>query len=128
MDQPTTTAGESITAADYKPLAPGVRADPYPYYAALRREDPVHQIAPGMPFFALSRYQDVEFALHHPEIFSSTALQLMTQGGGLGPNSAALAGHRIVETPMMISVDPPAHSRLRNIVNRGFTPRRIAVQ
>ncbi len=126
MTQSTSTAGESISAQDYNPLSPEVRANPYPYYAALRREDPVRQFMPGMPFFALSRYEDMEFALHHPEIFSSTAFRMITQGGGLGPNSAALSGHRIVETPMMISVDPPAHSRLRNIVNRGFTPRRIA--
>ncbi len=126
MAQPTATARASISAQDYNPMSPEVRANPYPYYAALRREEPVRQIVPGMPFFAVSRCADVEFALHHPELFSSTAFRILTQEGGLGPNSGALAGHRIIDTPMMISVDPPEHTRLRQIVNRGFTPRRIA--
>ncbi|MEE9608099.1 MAG: cytochrome P450 [Myxococcota bacterium] len=126
MAQPTATPSDAISASDYSPLSPQVRANPYPYYAALRRDDPVRQILPGMPFFALSRYADVQFALYHPELFSSTAFRMLTQTGGLGPNSGALAGHRIIETPMMISVDPPEHTRLRKIVNRGFTPRRIA--
>ena len=106
MAQPTATPSDAISASDYSPLSPQVRANPYPYYAALRRDDPVRQILPGMPFFALSRYADVQFALYHPELFSSTAFRMLTQTGGLGPNSGALAGHRIIETPMMISVDP----------------------
>jgi len=117
-----------VSAADYSPLRPEVRADPYPYYAAMRRESPVHQMLPGTPLYALSRYDDVVFALHHPELFSSTALQILAQGGGvsLGPNSGALVGHRLLESAMMIAVDPPDHGRLRTLVNRGFTPRRIA--
>jgi cytochrome P450 len=65
--------------------------------------------------------------LHHPEQFSSAALQAALQGGGIGigPNTGALAGHRLLASPMMIATDPPNHGRLRNLVNRGFTPRRI---
>lgn len=118
---------ETVRATDYDPLAPHVRADPYPYYAALRRESPIHQTIPGVPMFAVSRFEDVEFVLHHPEVFSSTAFQTLFQGGiSLSPNSGALAGHRLIDSPMMISVDPPDHMKLRGIVNRGFTPRRIA--
>ena len=116
-----------VRASDYNPLAPEVRADPYPYYAALRRESPVHQSIPGLPFFAVSRYADVMHVLHHPELFSSTALQILGQSGtGFGPNGGALAGHRLIESAMMIAVDPPDHTRLRTLVGRGFTPRRIA--
>jgi cytochrome P450 len=122
------TTKKLITPADYNPLLPEVRNDPFPYYRALRDESPVHQVMPGLPFYALSRYDDVQFALHHPELFSSTALQILAQGGGisLSPNSGALAGHRLLEAAMMIAVDPPDHTRLRKLVNRGFTPRRIA--
>lgn len=128
MANPIAQPDAGISAADYSPLSPEVRANPYPYYAALRRESPVHQLLPGAPLFALSRYNDVVFALHHPEVFSSTALQVLAQGGGisLGPNSGALAGHRALESAMMIATDPPDHARLRRLVNRGFTPRRIA--
>jgi cytochrome P450 len=126
MTARATTPWPSVSAADYNPLLPGVRADPYPYYAALRRESPVHPIA-GLPFYAVSRYDDVCFVLHHPELFSSTAMQTLLRGGvGIGPNAGALEGHRLLDSPMMLAVDPPDHSRLRRLVNRGFTPRRIA--
>lgn len=115
-----------ITAQDYNFLDPKVRANPYPYYEALRRESPIHPMMEGRPLFAVTRFKDVEHVLHHPTEFSSTAFQALFSGGlNLSPNSGALAGHRILEAPMMISVDPPNHMRLRGIVNRGFTPRRI---
>ena len=116
-----------IKPSDFQLMLPEVRANPYPYYEVLRREAPVHPLFEGAPVFALSRYRDVEFALHHPELFSSTAFQTILQGGGaFSPRSASLAGHRLLESGMMISVDPPDHGRLRRIANRGFTPRRIA--
>jgi len=117
---------DRITAADYNFLDPKVRSNPYPYCEALRRESPIHPMVKGRPLFAVSRFKDVEFVLHHPTKFSSTAFQALFSGGlNLSPNSGALAGHRMLAAPMMISVDPPKHSRLRGIVNRGFTPRRI---
>lgn len=117
-----------IKPSDYIPIDPRVRKDPYPYYEVLRREAPVHQIVPGLPFYALSRYDDVVFALHNPQIFSSTAFREILQqppAGALAGNQAALSGHRVFLTPMLISVDPPDHAPMRQIVNRGFTPRRI---
>jgi cytochrome P450 len=128
---PTTTKKENfmtrrITAEDYDVLNPAVRANPYPYYAALRDESPIHRMMPGAPMFTVSRHADVEHVLHHPDEFSSTAFQELFQGAiSVSPNSGALAGHRLLESPMMISVDPPKHERLRGLVNRGFTPRRI---
>jgi len=128
MATATVQSGRVLSASDYNPLLPEVRANPYPYYEVLRREAPVHQILPGAPFYAVSRYDDVCSVLHRPEIFSSTALQILAQGGGIsfGPNSGALAGHRLLRSSMMIATDPPDHTRLRSLVNRGFTPRRIA--
>jgi hypothetical protein len=118
----------SLTPADYDPFDPRVRADPYPYYAVLRRDSPVHPLRPGLPVFIVTRHEDVTAILHDPDTYSSTAFQTLFQGGGAGlnPNSAALAGHRLLESAMMIASDPPEHGRLRRIVNRGFTPRRIA--
>ncbi len=116
------------SAADFNLISPDVRADPYPYYAAMRRDSPIHQVIPGAPLYAITRYADVIHILHNPEVFSSSALQATLQGGGanLGPNSGSLAGHRLLSSPMMIATDPPDHGRLRGLVNRGFTPRRIA--
>ena len=70
----------ALTPSDYNPLSPAVCADPYPYYEVLRREAPVHQIVPGFPFYAVSRYEDVHHVLQHPEHFSSTAWTALTSG------------------------------------------------
>ena len=52
-----------IRPEHYSPLDPAVRANPYPYYAALRREAPVHPLRPH----AVSRWEDVNEVLHSPE-------------------------------------------------------------
>jgi len=104
-------------AVRLNPLDPDFLADPYPTYARLRDEAPVYRHPGG--FVAVSGYADVQTVLRTPEVFSSRAM-----GGGpvrvrdpesmpLGPGS-------------LISLDPPEHGRLRGIVSRGFTPRRIA--
>jgi cytochrome P450 len=125
---PSPETSQQPRAADFNLLSPEVRENPYPYYAAMRRESPIHPLAPGAPLYAITRHADVIHILHHPEQFSSSALQAALQGGGvgIGPNSGALAGHRLLASPMMIATDPPDHGRLRRLVNRGFTPRRIA--
>ena len=69
-----------ITAQDYNFLDPKVRANPYPYYEALRRESPIHPMMEGKPLFAVTRFKDVEYVLHHPTEFSSTAFQVLFSG------------------------------------------------
>ncbi len=97
---------------DYNPLDPNVKANPYPYYAELRRDHPVYRIEPLGGVYALSRYDDVVYALTHHELFSSE-----------GFSNTQI---RDQPTRMMIFSDPPDHTRLRNVVNRGFTPKMIA--
>jgi cytochrome P450 len=57
-------------AMEYNPLSPEVQANPYPYYAELRRDNPVAWLAP-LQCWAISRYTDVDFALRNPQLFSS---------------------------------------------------------
>lgn len=128
----TSKAGQGAmqpSANDFDMASPQVHANPYPYYAAMRRDSPIHPLAPGEPFYAITRYADVIHILHNPEIFSSQALQAVLQGdaAGTGPNHGALAGHRLFTSPMVLATDPPDHGRLRRLVNRGFTQRRVAV-
>jgi cytochrome P450 len=96
---------------DYNPFDPETRRNPYPSYAALRRDHPVYRIE-AMGAYAISRYDDVARVLMHPELFSSR-----------GMGDVTVQGRR---TSMMIGVDPPDHTRLRNLVNRSFTPKMVA--
>ncbi len=56
--------------SEFNPFAPETVECPYPFYAAMRREAPVYEV-PGMGFFIVSRYEDLQFVLTHPELFSS---------------------------------------------------------
>jgi cytochrome P450 len=124
---------------DYDPLISREWEDPYPAYRRLRDEAPVH-FAPGSNTWTLSRYDDVVFALKHPELFSSAfAFDVLAQqlAVDLGWRDLvafarflvrARVGWRMFVTgagDSVIGVDPPRHEELRGIVNRAFTPRRI---
>ncbi|MEE9608694.1 MAG: cytochrome P450 [Myxococcota bacterium] len=142
---------------EYNPFTPEVKADPYPYYAALRKEAPVYRV-PGTAMYAVSRYADVAELLTQPELFSSAGMRVMLLGGfgasvgmkaAAGGPSADDAGNggsalpspeilaqlsrdlpfsfqELLTSRNVIMADPPGHTPLRGIVNRGFTPRRIA--
>lgn len=95
----------------YDPHSHELHANPYPVYARLRDESPVHHNAEHA-FWAVSRFDDVVHALQRPEVFTSTR--------------AETSGDPSQSMPMMIVMDPPRHDELRALVNRSFTPRRIA--
>lgn len=101
---------------DYNPFSPEVRENPYPYYTYLRQHAPVYQI-PSVGFWAVSRYDDVIYILRNPQIFSAATVYA-TMTGDLNPFPP--------QAPALVSTDPPDHTRLRKLVNRAFTPRRVA--
>ncbi|QRO00846.1 cytochrome P450 [Archangium violaceum] len=97
-------------------MAPEVLANPYPYYAELRRLSPVCQVEPhGM--WAVSRYEDVLFVLKNSALFSSSGFTVAWQPAWVGYNPMANS---------MITRDPPQHTRLRSLVLRAFGPATIA--
>jgi len=89
--------------------------------AKLRHERPVawHQHPDsGQSFWSITRYDDVAAATRDWETFSSAyGIQVMIDPGDMQYMSA---------TRSMISTDPPKHTKLRGVVNRGFTPKMIA--
>jgi cytochrome P450 len=93
-------------------LSPELLEDPYPAYAELRRSAPVCQVDPGGSW-AVSRYDDVVAVLRNPEVFSSAAFQSSLKPAWLGHNPFG---------DSMLSMDPPAHQRLRSLVNLAFGP------
>ena len=114
------------------------RRAPYPVYRQLRDEAPLHQ-GPVSGTWCLSRHADVVAALRQPEVFSSVAMEklLMMGGSRLGVRDLPALLRFSFRTranpfksakppPGLINSDPPVHDALRNVVNRGFTPRRIA--
>jgi cytochrome P450 len=89
--------------------------DPYPVYRRLRDEAPVYRDA-ALDFWALSRYADVLLGFRDVELFSNA-------------EGVALERDQVVDASAVMSflaMDPPRHDRLRALVSRGFTPRRVA--
>lgn len=125
----------------YEPFSAAVREDPYPVYAALRDRAPLH-FAEEAQAWCVSRHADVVSVLRSPEDFSSDAMRSMLFGvrPGADPVRDPATLQRLVALGQslpftlpellgarnLISEDPPRHGVLRAIVNRGFTPRRIA--
>jgi cytochrome P450 len=117
----TTTA----TLDRYDPLAVDVQADPYPYYEMLRRHAPVYHVG-TLDLWAVSRYDDVRRVMHDHDAFSSQAMAAAVTRPNDYALQAGLAEPDVEPTVSIVGTDGAMHARLRSIVNRGFTPRRIA--
>src|SRR6185436_16002006 len=101
---------------EYNPYAYQIHEDPYPTYVALRVHAPVYRNE-ELDFWALSRHADVLAAFKDAERFSND------HGVSLDPESWGL--HASAGTSFL-ALDPPRHTRLRALVSKGFTPRRVA--
>jgi cytochrome P450 len=101
---------------------PEVRADPYPLYHRLRAEDPVHWDAPREGW-VVTRYADVVAGLHDRRF---SAVRVNRDAGRFPGVDAAVAGPVLASLArQMLFADPPAHTRLRGLVGRAFTPRAV---
>ncbi len=107
----------------FDPFHPDHRRDPYPHYHALRESDPV-QRHPLLPAWVLTRYCDVLAALRDPR-FSVDRTRSNLFRGSQSPLKQLGEGFRRAFLNMMLFRDPPDHTRLRNLVNKVFTPRMV---
>jgi cytochrome P450 len=89
--------------------------DPYPYYQRLRDEAPLYR-NDELGFWALSRHQDVLQGFRNSTTLSNKF------GVSLDPASR---GPHASKTMSFLAMDDPSHLRLRTLVSKGFTPRRI---
>jgi cytochrome P450 len=89
--------------------------DPYPYYKRLRDEAPLYRNE-ELKFWALSRHQDVWQGFRNSTSLSNR------DGVSLDPVSR---GPHASKTMSFLAMDDPGHLRLRTLVSKGFTPRRI---
>ena len=89
---------------------------PYATYRRMRDEEPAYY-SENYDFYALTRHADVAAAIKDFDTFSSSrGVDLeMVQSGNPVP-------------PLIIMMDPPGHRRMRNLVNKVFTPRAVERQ
>ena len=99
----------------FSPYDYEIHADPYPVYARLRDEAPLYRNE-DLDFWAMSRHEDVAAAFRDHEGRSSA------NGVSLDPSAWGPGAHR---TMSFLALDPPRHTRMRALVSKGFTPRRV---
>jgi cytochrome P450 len=89
--------------------------NPYPYYQRLRDEAPLYR-NDGLNFWALTRHADVHKGFRNSIELSNKL------GVSLDPISRTPEAYR---TMSFLAMDDPGHLRLRTLVSKGFTPRRV---
>ncbi|MFJ6797837.1 cytochrome P450 [Streptomyces sp. NPDC091268] len=100
--------------------------DPYPAYAWLRAHSPVHRtrLPSGVEAWLVTRYADARQALADQRLSKNPAhhaepAHAKGKTGIPGERKAELMTH-------LLNIDPPDHTRLRRLVSKAFTPRRVA--
>jgi cytochrome P450 len=108
----------------FDPLSPEQRENPFDVLALARRERPVFY-APELELWVVTRHEDVLAVLKDHRSFSSTGA-LKSASAPLPAEVAAVLAEGCPEMPYIIEIDPPLHDRIRGLVTRAFTPKRIA--
>lgn len=121
-----TTTPEKIDLASFNPFDPATLQCPFPHYAAMREQAPVHEVT-GLGIYMVTRHDLVLDVVRDPTTYSNR----------FGQTSMPLPEHeraRMMEVvadgyprvPTMLTADPPDHTRYRRLVTKAFTPKEIA--
>jgi cytochrome P450 len=99
----------------FDPYDYATQDDPYPIYQRLRDEEPLHH-NPEHDFWVLSRHADVATALRDDATYSNR------MGVSLDQSAWHPEAHRVMS---FLALDAPEQTRVRSLVSRAFTPRRV---
>ena len=116
----------TVDISTFNPFDPSTQQCPFPHYAQMREEAPVHPV-PGLGVHLVTKHDLVMQVLRDPQTYSS-----MFGGAGMPLSSAdrekfaevMAAGYPRV--PTMLTADQPDHTRYRRLVARAFHPKVIA--
>ncbi len=106
----------TVTPVHYSPYDYAIHEDPYPTYTRLRAEAPLYR-NDEFDFWALSRHADVLAAFRDPSRLSNRF------GVTLDPSAYGPHAHKSMS---FLAMDPPRHTRMRSLVSKAFTTRRVA--
>jgi cytochrome P450 len=105
-----------VTTLDFDPYDYTLQDDPYPVYRRLRDEAPLYNNAEH-DFWVLSRHADLHKAVRTDGVYSNA------MGVSLDASAWTPYAH---QTMSFLAMDPPRQTRLRKLVSKGFTPKRVA--
>lgn len=110
-----------MNAIQFNPFTPESQKNPYPQYHTLREAAPVFH-SEMLDLWVLSRHADVSLALKDGRFSADrrkATNQLVAQARRMQEEGP------FAQANTMLSADPPEHTRLRGLVSKAFTPRRI---
>ena len=113
---PVDAGSETMTMATvlFDPFSEEFFNSPYETYRRMREEAPVYY-SEQYDFYALTRHEDVAAAFKDYETYSSA----------YGVDLGQVRKNEVTEHGSIIAMDPPAHRRMRSLLNKVFTPRAI---
>ena len=111
-------------AVEFDPLSPEQRENPYAVYATARESAPVFY-AERFGFWVVTRHADVLTVLKDGETYSSRDA-LTSSPVELPPEVKSVLDGGWPDMPVIIDTDAPLHTRIRGLVTKAFTPRRVA--
>lgn len=103
----------------FNPMSPSFIRNPYPAYHRLRGEDPIHRSP--LDCWVMTRHRDVDMVLRDRR-FGKNFIGRVTRR--LGDKGLAEPVYEMMSRQMLV-LDPPDHTRLRGLVVKAFTARRI---
>ncbi|WP_396927572.1 cytochrome P450 [Mycolicibacterium sp.] len=107
----------TTTSVVFDPFSEDFFVSPYETYRRMREEAPVYY-SQEYDFYALTRHEDVAAAFKDFETFSSA----------YGVDLGQVRKGEVTKHGSIIAMDPPAHRRMRSLLNKVFTPRAIEAQ
>ncbi len=107
-----------MTGILFDPADPAIIADPYPVYRRLRDEDPVHY-SDHLGAWVLTRYDDVRAGLNDSRLSADRVTPYLDRLSPERRSEVATIGPMLQK--WAVFMDPPPHTRLRRLLNNGFT-------
>ncbi len=100
-----------------------IQEDPVPFYRTLR-EEPIRFDA-RLGFYICSTYREMREILRNTDVFSSIDSQSMDSLRTPPPEAVAIRRQMLQPVNTLVTNDPPAHTRIRKMVDEPFRPRSI---
>lgn len=113
-----------MSTVTFDPTLPEQRENPFDVLELARREQPVFY-AEKFGLWVVTRHDDVLAVLKDHKSFSSEGA-LKSSAGAYPPAVREVLAEGFPEMPYIIEVDPPVHDRIRGLITKAFTPRRVA--
>ena len=112
------------TGVTFNPVDPRNQADPYPMYDRVRERDPLHRSRP-VGGWVFTRYRDVLAALRDLRFSSDERGTRGYERNRRRLMDAGVLPEDDVDTPPILGLDPPDHTRIRALMSKAFTRRSV---